>query len=127
MIAGIVDLGLALRKAQVISDAARHGARLGSSRNLDCTVPASATSTARNGAVGYLSNAGLDQSNWTVAPTLWPPPGTLPRDEGGFSYRSIQVSIERNADESLCVLCALPGLNKLGAGFQSTFLLEAPC
>ena len=125
LIAGMVDLGLALREAQVISEASRYGARLGSSRFITCEQ---IEKTAESNALRYLKDAGLNETKWQVDAAVLPPLGDDPakEDEMGdvLKFRSVQVSITRNTNSPSCILCVLPILNTIGTAAKSTFLLE---
>lgn len=148
IIAGVVDYGFALREIQVISSAAREGARIAATHarlhpvscndakapesGIRCDTASSTSLTigagdsvaiaAKKGACGFVRNSGLDPAEWVVKSKV-PAPVT----EDGAEFDIVTIDIRRSPDAPACLLCWESFLEALKPQSQSTFALEARC
>ncbi|MCC6219826.1 MAG: pilus assembly protein [Deltaproteobacteria bacterium] len=127
LLGGIVDVGLTLRTYQVVSEAARQAARVGS--GVSCAdAPGVAVDTATN----FLTNAGYkvqevkgDETinHWIIAAVQ------AQHQEGlgtaAFDECMLRVSIDQNTPS--CVICLGETFLGLRANAESTFAMEPGC
>lgn len=151
IVVGIVDYGFALREVQVISSAAREGARVAASHArqgklkrgapVECAGSAtreencaknisllkvndstdSVASVAQKSTCSFLLNAGVSGEDWLVR-------SSVIKDvvEDNTKFDLVRVVIRRNQTNS-CVLCWEAVLSSFKAQTESTFALESPC
>lgn len=147
--AGVIDIGIGLRREQVVHAAAKEGARLGAaSGRATCeSAPAAAIpcvdaigipedavdTTGKRKACLYIQNAGLDLSAWTVLASVDPKTATDPelKPQGNFTGPGDPIGDQLNllrvtiqSSRAPCFLCML-GEAKVTA--QSVFVLTKSC
>lgn len=141
VVAGLIDVGFALRRSDVIANAARQGALTAAAVSGDAPVGAPftcgalATQAVAN-TQNYLQAAGLDLTDWVVGPIQVAPnpPGPVfldfvedPGTSNEVTGKTITVSVEPSGTQRGCILCLTNYVAAIKPRAQSVFALETPC
>ena len=127
LIVGLVEVGGALHRAQVVTEAAREGARVATSI---AAPPANAKScstlmtelgkSALQSADKYLTDNSLNGDAWQVVL----PNAPAWRCESGTPFPFYEVTVQRNPAMKACLLCSGGLFDDLAPGARSSFRLK---